>query len=91
VACVCHADKKIGVSLAGDEMNSHARVLKVVIADIRVVNIYLSNGNPIGTDKFAHKLAWIDRLMAQMKHWAIEVMPTLSMLDPGETKFRDFA
>ena len=29
---------------------------------IRVGAIYLPNGNPIGTEKFAYKLAWFDRL-----------------------------
>jgi exodeoxyribonuclease-3 len=29
---------------------------------VRVAAIYLPNGNPIGTDKFAYKLAWMDRL-----------------------------
>ncbi len=29
---------------------------------VRVAAIYLPNGNPIGTDKYAYKLAWMDRL-----------------------------
>ena len=32
--------------------------------DLRVASIYLPNGNPIGTDKFAYKLAWMERLRA---------------------------
>ncbi len=31
---------------------------------IRVASIYLPNGNPIGTEKFAYKLAWMERLDA---------------------------
>jgi exodeoxyribonuclease-3 len=27
-----------------------------------VIGIYLPNGNPIGTEKFAYKLAWMERL-----------------------------
>jgi exodeoxyribonuclease-3 len=78
VACLSRLPlKTISVSLAGDEIDTHARFLEVVIADIRIVNIYLPNGNPIGTDKFAYKLAWMDRLMAQMKRWATDVMPTV--------------
>ena len=30
--------------------------------DVRVGSLYLPNGNPIGTDKFAYKLAWMERL-----------------------------
>jgi exodeoxyribonuclease-3 len=29
-----------------------------------VASIYLPNGNPIGTEKFAYKLAWMERLRA---------------------------
>ena len=31
---------------------------------IRVVSIYLPNGNPIGTEKFTYKLAWMARFKA---------------------------
>ena len=48
--------------MAGDAADSHARFLAVMIDGVRVVNIYLPNGNPIGTDKFDYKLAWMDRL-----------------------------
>ena len=34
---------------------------------IRVASIYLPNGNPIGTEKFAYKLAWMERLRAHAK------------------------
>ncbi len=33
----------------------------------RVASIYLPNGNPIGTEKFAYKLAWMDRLIAHAR------------------------
>ena len=43
----------------------HARYIEAVVSGavpVRVASIYLPNGNPIGTDKFAYKLRWIDRL-----------------------------
>ena len=46
----------------GDE---HARYLEAVISGpepVRVASIYLPNGNPLGTEKFAYKLSWMDRL-----------------------------
>ena len=49
--------------------DSHARYLELTIEGIRVVNIYLPNGNPVGTEKFAYKLAWMDRLIKQMSAW----------------------
>ena len=56
----------IGTTLKGDEADSHARFLDTRIEGIRIINIYLPNGNPIGTDKFAYKLAWMDRLSSFM-------------------------
>ncbi len=33
-------------------------------AGIRVVNLYVPNGNEVGSDKYAYKLEWLDRLIA---------------------------
>jgi exodeoxyribonuclease III len=65
----------INTTLAGDEQDSHARFLEATIAGIRVVNIYLPNGNPVGTDKFAYKLAWMDRLNKEMTAWRKDGLP----------------
>jgi len=51
--------------------------LEVVIKDIRIVNVYAPNGNPIGSEKFAYKLAWMDRLTQQMIRWKQDGVPTL--------------
>jgi exodeoxyribonuclease-3 len=55
--------------LPGDEADLQARYIEAVIPGengraVRVGNLYLPNGNPIGTEKFAYKLAWMDRLNA---------------------------
>jgi exodeoxyribonuclease III len=42
-----------------------------------VVNIYLPNGNPVGTEKFDYKLAWMDRFLHQLKQWAADATPTV--------------
>jgi len=63
-------------TLLGDELDSHARFLEVMIGGLRVVNIYLPNGNPIGTDKFEYKLTWMDRLIRQMAIWKEGGTPT---------------
>ena len=67
----------VSTTLPGDEMDSHARFLEVMIGGLRVVNIYLPNGNPVGTEKFDYKLAWMDRLLAQMAQWRQDEIPTL--------------
>jgi exodeoxyribonuclease-3 len=72
-----HPIQTINTTLAGDQADSHARYLETTIQGIRVVNIYLPNGNPIGTDKFAYKLAWMDRLTQQMTAWQTQNVPAL--------------
>jgi exodeoxyribonuclease-3 len=67
----------INTTLAGDEADSHARYLEMTIEGIRIVNIYLPNGNPVGTEKFAYKLAWMDRLLQKMNAWRKEDVPVL--------------
>lgn len=55
-------------ALPGDDGDGQARYLEAVIPAesgvVRVASIYLPNGNPIGTDKFRYKLAWMERLNA---------------------------
>ncbi|HEY5048662.1 MAG TPA: exodeoxyribonuclease III [Rhizomicrobium sp.] len=52
--------------LPGGDGDDHARYIEAVIAGdkraVRVASIYAPNGNPIGTEKFKYKLAWMDRL-----------------------------
>ena len=67
----------VGTTLLGDETDSHARFLESMIEGVRVVNIYLPNGNPVGTAKFDYKLAWMDRLTHHMKLWMESNVPTL--------------
>ena len=67
----------VGTTLAGDEEDSHARYLETIIDGVRVVNIYLPNGNPVGTAKFDYKVAWMDRLLVQLKTWLTDGVPTI--------------
>jgi exodeoxyribonuclease-3 len=57
--------------LPGNEGDEQARYIEGVIRTgsgaVRVASIYLPNGNPIGTEKFTYKLAWMDRLIAHAR------------------------
>ena len=57
--------------LPGDITDDHSRYLEVCITvpggSMRVASIYLPNGNPIGTEKFTYKLAWMDRLQRHVR------------------------
>ena len=54
-------------SLPGDPSDEQARYLEAIISDIRVASIYLPNGNPVDTEKFSYKLAWMDRLTTHVR------------------------
>lgn len=69
--------ESLSTTLPGDTEDSHARFLETRIGGTRVVNIYLPNGNPIGTPKFDYKLAWMDRLRRQMDLWLADGTPTI--------------
>jgi exodeoxyribonuclease-3 len=53
--------------LPGGEGDEQARYVEgTVFGKVRVASIYLPNGNPIGTEKFTYKLAWMDRLKSHL-------------------------
>jgi exodeoxyribonuclease-3 len=59
---------EIRARLPGDDSDEQARYLEAVIGTdsgtVRVASIYLPNGNPVDTEKYPYKLAWMDRLIA---------------------------
>ena len=54
--------------LPGGDGDDHARYIEAVVpgssGTVRIASIYAPNGNPVGTDKFRYKLAWLERLAA---------------------------
>lgn len=53
--------------LPGDDSDEQARYIEFETNGIRLIDIYLPNGNPIGTEKFTYKLAWMERLRLRLK------------------------
>lgn len=53
--------------LPGDKSDAQARYLEIEYQNIRVINIYLPNGNPVDSDKYQYKLNWMDRLYDRLK------------------------
>ncbi|MEX0853005.1 MAG: exodeoxyribonuclease III [Bauldia sp.] len=62
---------EVSRGLAGDKGDTQARFIEAVVSvgggALRVASLYLPNGNPIGSDKFDYKLAWMRRLEAYAK------------------------
>jgi exodeoxyribonuclease-3 len=61
---------EVNCRLAGNDEDEQARFIEGVFSTpsgaLRIVSLYLPNGNPIGTEKFSYKLAWMERL----ERWA---------------------
>lgn len=65
--------------LPGDDSDEQARFIEATVSvpsgALKVASIYLPNGNPIGTEKFAYKLAWMQRLAKHARSLLADEMP----------------
>lgn len=50
------------IGLADGVDDPQARLIAATVGELRVVNVYVPNGQSPGTDKYAYKLAWLARL-----------------------------
>lgn len=48
--------------LPGDGPEAQKRVLGATVADCLILNLYVVNGEAVGSEKYAYKLAWLARL-----------------------------
>ena len=53
--------------LPGDDSDSASRWLEADIAGLRIVSVYLPNGNPVPSPNFDYKLRWMERLLAHAR------------------------
>jgi exodeoxyribonuclease III len=65
------------MGLPGDPDDTHSRYIEAEFGDLIVASLYLPNGNPIGTEKFDYKLAWMDRLRAHAAELLLEERPVV--------------
>ncbi|MBJ7575663.1 exodeoxyribonuclease III [Luteimonas sp. MC1828] len=56
------ADVQVGIPGFEDEQK---RVIAATVGDVRIVNLYVVNGQDVGTDKYAYKLRWL----AAVRDW----------------------
>ena len=58
---------EVAPGLIGDDGDVQARFLEAIVSTktgvLRVVSLYLPNGNPPATDKYTYKLGWMNRLI----------------------------
>jgi len=48
--------------LPDDEEGAQARLIAATVPGVRLVNVYVPNGQAVGSEKYAFKLEWIGRL-----------------------------
>ena len=65
----------VSAGLPGDPSDDQARYLEATVDGIRFATIYIPNGNPINTQKFDYKLAWMDRLVEHAARLLDSEMP----------------
>ncbi len=67
------ADIACGFRDGGDD--EQARLLAATIAGVRVICAYVPNGQSVGSDKYAYKLEWLERLRKLLEREADPARP----------------
>lgn len=62
-----HPLSGIRTRLPGDETDEQARWIEAEVRGLRVVSLYLPNGNPAPGEKYDYKLAWMARMRQHVK------------------------
>ncbi len=62
VATLSRAPMAVVASAFPDYGDVQKRLLAVTIGDLRVINVYVPNGQEVGSDKYAYKLDWLQAL-----------------------------
>ena len=57
------ADVALGMPADADPQR---RVIAATVGPIRLVNVYVPNGQAVGSEKYTYKLAWLERLRAYL-------------------------
>jgi exodeoxyribonuclease-3 len=53
--------------LPGDPADTQSRYIEAAVNGVLIGCLYLPNGNPVGSPKFAYKIGWMERFMARAK------------------------
>ncbi len=64
-------------ALPGDETDEQARYIEATINNLRTIGIYAPNGNPVDSEKYPYKLAWLERLKERLTVLRQEGTPTV--------------
>lgn len=70
-----HPIEVVHRALPGAPEDEQARYVEANVAGLRVASIYLPNGNPVDTEKYPYKLAWMERLYQHARALIAEDVP----------------
>ena len=56
----------IRVGFGGGPPDAEARLVSARVDDVRVLSVYVPNGQTVGSDKWTYKLEWMERLRAHL-------------------------
>lgn len=62
VAVLSRSPHRVHATALPDFADDQARVLAVEVDDLLLLDLYVPNGQSVGSDKYAYKLAWLDAL-----------------------------
>lgn len=80
VAILSRGDAEVALRREGlpdDPDPTHSRYIEVETRGLVLGCIYLPNGNPVGSEKFAYKLAWMEQLRRHAANLLTEEKPVL--------------
>ena len=75
------APAETGRGLPGDPEDVQSRYIEADVMGVRVVNLYLPNGNPQPGPKFDYKIAWMERLRTRLGELIESEQPTVVVGD----------
>jgi exodeoxyribonuclease-3 len=59
--------REVVAGLPGDDESSQKRLIAARVGGVTVVNAYVPNGSEVGSEKYAFKLDWLDRLAGALE------------------------
>jgi exodeoxyribonuclease-3 len=59
---------EVTTGLRDGEDDTQARLVTALINGVRVMNVYMPNGQSVGSDKYQYKLRWMERLRVYLHH-----------------------
>jgi exodeoxyribonuclease-3 len=63
LSCTPLEDVQRGFGLdGGSELDVQPRLITGIVADAHIVNVYIPNGQAVGSEKYAYKLRWLEQL-----------------------------